>query len=309
MIEDNNIYKENILKYKLDQILSSSHINFLFGAGVNGGGFKLLNGFKDTMQKMCENLGEEEIKLFEESLDLIDDESSKKEVLTTFVDEFHSFYNVIDYNHQSLINLKNMFIKLERLIESSENTIETMSKVNIFTLNYDDIVEDIIESTGALCNVITSDNPRTVRFHDYYVIDSKINNVIPSYNVSKIHGSVYKGKLKLENIITPGVQKYDKAIYDKYFQLLFSMKSELMRLNSVIIIIGYSWGDNHINKLLSDLYEKGLTIIWINYDNDEKCDETLKDRIIEIKQKNSKEKDSTLVFTELLNEVLHNDNR
>lgn len=309
MKKEINSYDKIILKYNLDQILSSSHINFLFGAGVNGGGFKLLNSFNETMEKMSEILDKPELKKFEESLDLIDDESRKTEVLTTFVDEFHTFYDEIDYNNQSLINLKNMFIKLERLIESSENTIETMFKVNIFTLNYDDIVEDIIQSTGALCNVITSDNPRTVRFHDYYVIDSKINNVIPSYNVSKIHGSIYKGKLKLENIITPGVQKYDKAIYDKYFQLLFSMKSELMRLNSLIIIIGYSWGDNHINKLLSDLYEKGLTIIWIKYDNDENCNELLKGRIIEIEQRDSKEKDSTLVFTELLNEVLHNDNR
>ena len=48
-------------------IIASSHINFLFGAGVNGKAFPQLNGFEKSVNKMEEILSKK-IENFEDSI-------------------------------------------------------------------------------------------------------------------------------------------------------------------------------------------------------------------------------------------------
>ncbi|MGM9970667.1 MAG: hypothetical protein ACI35S_09775 [Anaeroplasma sp.] len=50
------------------KILASAHINFLFGAGVNGSAFPQINKFKKSIKLLQELLGEE-VKNFEKGID------------------------------------------------------------------------------------------------------------------------------------------------------------------------------------------------------------------------------------------------
>ena len=43
------------------------------------------------------------------------------------------------------------------------------------------------------------------------------------------------------------------------------MKEKLSRENSVLIVIGYSGNDEHINKILKDCISSGLTIYWFKF--------------------------------------------
>lgn len=50
---------EDTGNYKIKNIISSSHINFLFEAGVNGRAFPQLNGFKDTIKLLSSFVGQD----------------------------------------------------------------------------------------------------------------------------------------------------------------------------------------------------------------------------------------------------------
>ncbi|MCH3976886.1 MAG: hypothetical protein LKE36_04750 [Bacilli bacterium] len=59
------------------KLLSSCHINFLFGAGVNGSGFPQLNGFAKTKEFISELLGTN-VKSFENSIEELEETDKKK---------------------------------------------------------------------------------------------------------------------------------------------------------------------------------------------------------------------------------------
>lgn len=67
------------------KILSSSHINFLFGSGVNGKAFPQFNGFTKTLNKLKE-FGCKKINL-EEAINELEDESQKSKIHSIFIDE------------------------------------------------------------------------------------------------------------------------------------------------------------------------------------------------------------------------------
>lgn len=85
-------------------IIASSHINFLFGAGVNGKAFPQLNGFEKSIKKMEEILGKK-IDNFEDSINEME-EKNITAVYEIFIDEFKNFEKELDYTNTSLLNLK-----------------------------------------------------------------------------------------------------------------------------------------------------------------------------------------------------------
>ena len=89
MINIGGIYMDKELNHEeltLDRnLISSSHINFLFGAGVNGLAFPQLNGFTDTIDFMKGLLKNSDIN-FEDAIESLDEENRKK--------AYKKFYNV-----------------------------------------------------------------------------------------------------------------------------------------------------------------------------------------------------------------------
>lgn len=67
------------------KILSSSHLNFLFGSGVNGKAFPQFNGFKNTLNSL-KKAGALSNNL-EEALNEIKDEDKREKILETFQEE------------------------------------------------------------------------------------------------------------------------------------------------------------------------------------------------------------------------------
>lgn len=70
------------------------------------------------------------------------------------------------------------------------------------------------------------------------------------------------------------------------------MKTQLIKRNSVLFVIGYSGNDKHLNEIISDSIEAGLCVIWFNYSKKENETDILlpedllkhKDRMIIIDQ-------------------------
>lgn len=245
---------------KLDvKILSSSHLNFLFGSGVNGKAFPQFDGFTRTL-KSLKDVGAKSENL-EQALNEIENKDERKKILVTFKEELKEKNDEIEWNNPSIANIKNMFSSINQIIENSENRTNSMKQVNVYTLNYDSIVETAIEEIGLITNHLSSTNIETFdSLFNIVAYDYALKKFIPTYLISQLHGD-------LKNPILPGVNKYDDILQAKKFELLFKMKEHLSRRCSVLFVIGYSGHDKHINNILKDCIKAGLTIYWINFES------------------------------------------
>lgn len=244
-------------------ILASVHINFLFGAGVNGRALPQLKDFVKTA-KALEEKGYNTAGGLEAAIDTISDEDDRNEIKETFIEEFSEFHNkAIDEkvfsNNSSIKNIKNMLRKTYSIVHDTQNRNPSMKQINIYTLNYDSIIEKSLTELGYLFNEISASNTATkagvlkVIGYDY-----NTKKYIPTFMISKLHGDI-------DNPIIPGKAKYKEMLNENYFEVAFNMKEQLCRQNSILIVIGYSGNDKHINKILEECINAGLTIYWYKF--------------------------------------------
>ena len=242
-------------------ILSSSHINFLFGAGVNGKAFPQLKSFTDTLSKIEELGGNIESGL-ESGIDSLSSSAHKKIVKDVFIKEFmeaDAKMNEKFGRDMSLINLEKMLRKTYLLVNESQNRNPSMKQINIFTLNYDQIVEKTLSGLGYFFSEISASNTTTrAMLLDVIGYNFNVKKYVPTFMVSKLHGDI-------DNPIIPGKSKYQEMLNEDYFEIAFNMKEKLCRQNSILIVIGYSGRDEHINKILKDCLNAGLTIYWYKF--------------------------------------------
>lgn len=256
----------NINRFDKD-ILASTHLNFLFGAGVNGTALSQLKEFTET-KKVIEKYCEGKVDNIEEGIDSINSDIEREDVKTTFIKEFKSKFNKTissqEWNeNKSLINLENLLRKTYSIVREAENRHESMKQINIYTLNYDDIVERKLSQLGYFYNSISASNAATkAALMNVIGYDYNIKRYIPSFMVSKLHGDIDKP-------IIPGREKYREMLNEDYFEIAFHMKGQLCRPNSILIVIGYSGNDKHINKILQDCLNAGLTMYWYKFAEDD----------------------------------------
>ena len=275
--DEKSINQKIIKENNLREILASANINFLFGSGVNRRAFPQLAGFIETNKFLEEKIIDDN-KSFEEKLNLLseEDENIARE---KFVKEFNESEEKISWESEDINDIKNMLNNIYKLVEQAENRQDSSYKVNLFTLNYDDIIEDILSKECYINNVISADSYKKTDFFNMIGYNFEYGKKIPTFVTTKLHGSVIKGKLSKDAIIYPGNKKYETALGPKFFELMFLMKSELIKRNAVLIVIGYSGNDQHINGIISDAIESNLTLIWFRYNNEEKLPEIISKNI------------------------------
>ncbi|WP_027396415.1 SIR2 family protein [Anaerovibrio lipolyticus] len=145
--------------------------------------------------------------------------------------------------------------------------------INIFTTNYDLYNEQALDSlsfpynNGFIGKYKRSFNPVSYKYA--YVENMNISkNVwerVPNfYNLYKIHGSIswIKKDNKIYEIdcehinddetvmIYPTPLKDRTTLMTPYSDLFRAMETALLKKNSVLITLGYSFGDDHINRLI-----------------------------------------------------------
>lgn len=166
---------------------------------------------------------------------------------------------------------------LKRIISRESH----LNKVNIFTLNYDLLIEKSAEELGIIVNngffgfTVRKFNP------SYYSIDYHVkgfNKVKPfnkSINLYKLHGSINwkedenaipygiveqqpifeNGKLVIkseDNIIYPIQTKIKQSLDLPYSEMFRAFVNHINSKNSTLIVIGYSFFDNHVNDIIAN---------------------------------------------------------
>lgn len=301
MINIGGIYMDKELNHEeltLDRnLISSSHINFLFGAGVNGLAFPQLNGFTDTIDFMKGLLKNSDIN-FEDAIESLDEENRKK-AYKKFYNEFKSFEKKVDYEHQSLVHLREMLQEIYKIVERTENRQRDMKQINIYTLNYDTIVEHILDTLGYLNNSVSASNlGENIKFLDLVAYDYTTYKYMPTFMISKLHGDI-------DRAIYPGINKYSTSLASEYFEINFRMKEQLCKYNSVLFVIGYSCNDEHINKILLDCIKHGLVIYWFKFfETDKVLDGCPQNQLIVVDQYDYTQRvDSTLICKQKLEKL------
>lgn len=174
----------------------------------------------------------------------------------------------------------NEVFKHGALINVALNLATKSNKVHFVTTNYDTLIEDAAEKvhvtvfdgfTFSKEPVFDSDMFEWNLVRDVpYVNTSELEYKKRVINLLKLHGSLSWEKedgtvYKRENttnplIIYPSSSKYEQTYSEPYFDLFAKFQELLKRKNTLLITSGFSFGDNHISRMIIKSIETNRTL-------------------------------------------------
>ena len=165
---------------------------------------------------------------------------------------------------------------LRKLLKARKNIDP---RIKIFTLNYDRSFETASDRIGAVLIDGFSFSQKQVFNSNSFDLDlvyrekSRIHSEHSFYSkvvhLYKIHGSVTWSKsiekpgiiqkekdpvtdAKKSVLIYPNSSKFEKSYEMPFFEMVGRMQSSLRKENSTLLIIGYGFNDEHINRVLAE---------------------------------------------------------
>ena len=277
------------LKNEIAQFLQLDNLNFLLGAGcsshVDDGVEKGISGMRNLYKGFFEEnsgfeiAGREAEPLFDGNLEKMLEVMgaiSVAEILKPIDDKIKEKINTVQaYIRRNIVDGMHSKEVLEFYHDFYMKTVTRGRKnpINIFTTNYDLYSEQALDSlsfpynNGFVGTYKRTFNPASYKYA--YVEDMNLSkNVwerVPNfYNVYKIHGSISWVKdnnniyeIDYEHIhdddtvmIYPTPLKDRTTLMTPYSDLFRAMETALLKKNSVLITLGYSFADDHINRLI-----------------------------------------------------------
>lgn len=291
---DNNIPgSEEKNNLALKSILETANINFLIGAGLSAEFMSCLGNIEDKLNQL------------EQDLEQIDDCERRKVLKTDREKLLKKVFTHIIYPNLGLIKCffdcpdeshceKRLFQHTKLLktlygILVQRETSTVCKQVNLFTTNYDILLESVLEKNhirfndGFGCGFspqYAPDNFKQITLQRGLFLEK--HSEIPTFNIVKLHGSVswkkeksneYFGSLphqdikdKIEKcynnrtysdffdtvgIILPSNYKFrDTLLVRTYYELMRFFSSELEKMNTVLFVVGFSFEDSHIRDLV-----------------------------------------------------------
>ena len=228
--------------------------------GFSAAGLELKNKFDCNLEKRLEALGAIQVA---NGIVEIDKEIDKK---ITLVQTFIREKIIAGLHGKEVLSIYKDFYK--KMISESRK-----APINIFTTNYDLYNEQALDFLGfPYNNGFTGTYKRKFNPASYkyaYVEDMNLSKEVwervPNFfNLYKIHGSIswYKDQgdifekdyADIENdetvMIYPTPLKDRTTLMVPYSDLFRNFESSLLKQNSVLITLGYSFADDHINRLI-----------------------------------------------------------
>lgn len=261
---------------ELSEVIQSSNINFLFGAGVStpflpilGNIEKALNDAKDNTEK------EKHYKAYIKNVMLPNKLVIKKKVGSNVA------YKLTSSSYEEF------FLKLTEIVTRRKSTLLS-KQVNVFTTNIDILIEMILDKikllyndgfTGRFRPIFGLSNFRRTTFQRSQHFDNI--SEIPTYNIIKMHGSLswikshsgdqvifsktlshlsddlstktgaeFIKKYKSILVVNPEESKHLESVLNVYYyELLRMYSSELEKENALLFILGFSMNDKHIQEI------------------------------------------------------------
>jgi hypothetical protein len=208
----------------------------------------------------------------------LEDLLSRVTISRDFIDDTDKYLRTVKTIESKIRELcilrKCKFHKHNEFLNKLSTRRKSQNRVKIFTTNYDTLFEQAALSEGfILVDGFSYDTERRFNstYFDYdFVIrgENKITDE-PIYvdkviHLHKLHGSVDWVK-ENENIkkvantkdsdalmIFPTSGKFEQSYTKPYFELFSRFQIELRKKNTLLIVIGFSFGDKHIKSMVLD---------------------------------------------------------
>lgn len=307
----NSLSKEELVEY-LHKLALTKRLNFLLGSGVSSPAIPLMSQVKaDTrdMEKAKKAMRRKSVSekqadnykliciIKEVSKEIIGQKNtlvaSKKKRIKEKLEEYHDFIKTIS----DVLN--------------KSNSREIPREANIFTTNYDLFIEKAVDKVLKETSLVFNDGARG--YFKRYLNSSNFNRTVsyeglnnnyidelPSLSLIKPHGSVNWDK-KGENILVKdriishpmvvppdGFEGRTAFMDDHFHDMLREFQLELDKQESVLFVLGFSFQDTHISKMVQRaLNNRSLIIICFCWDKKNKK-EYLKNLRYSIKPMNMK---------------------
>ncbi|PIT89118.1 MAG: hypothetical protein COU27_02000 [Candidatus Levybacteria bacterium CG10_big_fil_rev_8_21_14_0_10_36_7] len=279
---------------KISKIAEVSHLNFLFGAGVSAPFIDPLPDIEKQMDQTEEQGRKEEaIKLKKEFFSKVMSPCLNIKSYSYVQDKEDETQNTLTQTYE---NYKSFLIATTKYLLSRKSTLLD-KQVNLFTTNIDIFLEKILEDAGANYNdgFIGHMNPSFRTSHFQTIIKKKSEYLerqseVPTFNLYKLHGSLtwrldedtknitYSNLSslsevnELENdefnsaytklqIINPNRKKFATSVLEStYYEIFRLYATELEKENALLIVAGFSFGDDHILQVTRRAMDSNPTL-------------------------------------------------
>lgn len=274
------------LRLKLAEHMKLDNVLFLFGNGAS-----IYAGSQDTREFKLETYKEKYSELssiidevgklmgIENQLsalitvqsyyNLIRDEAREK-LVSDLIDEIkcvliEDFVNSVDYRKLSLHEV--FLLKLR--------TYGCLKRTDIFTPNYDLAFEFSLDKLGIEYKdgfsgfVNRSFNPRALLEKNktgLVKIHGSVNWIVEERDIKELQPHFEDGKVKILDtspvLIYPTSHKLHQTYSTPYSELMRHMLDEMETGKNVVIVLGYKYGDDHINEILYKALENPNNIFY-----------------------------------------------
>lgn len=270
MINDDTKKKEELIKH-IRKLIITKQVNFLIGSGASVPAIPLMGSFEDNFEKSANEQLAERVKEVSAAL-LCNEPELKCPIENKKFTEVLGVYQKFIENVISILTLS--------------NSRQIPKNVNIFTTNYDLFIEKATDialkkykmvfndgASGYFNRYLDSSNyNRTV---SYKGLNDNYINEIPSITLIKPHGSMnwqeQNGTILIKNevvdepvIVKPdGFESATTFESNHFHEMLRIFQMELDKPQSVLFVIGFSFQDKHIAKMIRRAMQNPELIICV----------------------------------------------
>ena len=237
----------------------TKRLNFLIGSGTSVPAIPLMSFFKskDISDEEANNLLSDKVK--EVSKKVLEDISNANDV----------------ENIKAVLKRYSEFIKVILQLLYHANSRQVTKNINIFTTNYDLFIEKSLDelmkhesfvfndgSNGYFNRILDSANYN--KSVAYRGLNDSYLNELPTLSLIKPHGSMNWEREKEDNILIrqsvvenpvvvkpTGLEGQETFLNNHFHDMLRVFQLELDKPQSILIVIGFSFQDKHIAKMLN----------------------------------------------------------
>ena len=277
---DGNTCEEEMLKatseyrLKLGEHMKLDHVLFLFGNGAS-----IYAGSKDTKEfHISDIINDERYKSIYEVLKSVDGLGMEERLNRLII--IRAFFNITNNEGEPLVTQLIDDIK-EQLINNFVNSIDyrnltyhqmliyklrnygCLPRTKIFTTNYDLAFEHSLDAlsvdyTDGFTGFVNRQfDPRTLinsAKATLIKIHGSVNWVEEETKIKELQPRFVNGKACIEDtkpvLIYPTSNKLYQTYSTPYSELMRYMLNEMVTERNVILVMGYKYGDEHINEIL-----------------------------------------------------------
>ena len=237
----------------------TKRLNFLIGSGTSVPAIPLMSFFKskDISDEEANNLLSDKVK--EVSKKVIEDISNAND----------------EENIKAVLKRYSEFIKVILQLLYHANSRQVTKNINIFTTNYDLFIEKSLDelmkyesfvfndgSNGYFNRILDSANYN--KSVAYRGLNDSYLNELPTLSLIKPHGSMNWEREQEDNILIrqsivenpvvvkpTGLEGQETFLNNHFHDMLRVFQFELDKPQSILIVIGFSFQDKHIAKMLN----------------------------------------------------------